>query len=354
MQLDEAKPAREGEQLNVAALESFLQAQFQTPDATLTIQQFPSGYSNLTYLLEYGAQSLVLRRPPKGAENISKGHDMGREYKVLHQLYPHFALCPKPIVYCEDTTILGTPFFIMERVQGIIIRASDTLAWQPEDIKTWQENMVKTLLQLHQLDINATGLQTLGKAEGYLGRQIEGWRGRWEKAKTDEVMSMEFASKWLAVNMPDSPSPTFLHNDFKYDNVVLQPNSPTQIKAVLDWEMATVGDPMTDLGIMLSYVTEATDPPALLAFNLKPQQGSLTRQEIAAYYAQQAGKELNNLVYYYVFGTFKLGVIAQQIYYRYKMGYTQDKRFAPLQYIVQACGDLAQKTIESNKISHLF
>lgn len=354
MQLDSPREVRAGEELNLHALEHFLNQHFGTVGVRLHVEQFPSGYSNLTYLLAFGEHSLVLRRPPKGAENISKGHDMGREYKVLAQVHPHFGLCPKPIAYCEDKDVIGVPFFLMERVQGVIIRAKDTLDWGTAQVRKWSENMVHTLADLHTIDIQTTGLANLGKAEGYLSRQIEGWRGRWEKAKTDEVANMEFVGKWLTDNFPYAPTqeplPTLLHNDFKYDNVVLNPENPTEIKAILDWEMATVGDSLTDLGIMLSYITEATDNPALLAFNLKPQAGSLSRQEVATLYAQKTGRSLDNLVYYYAFGTFKLGVIAQQIYYRYKMGYTQDKRFAPLGMIVQACGELAERAIQTGKI----
>ncbi len=351
MHLDEPQSIREGEHLNLDALEVYLRHHFGRQDARLEVAQFPSGYSNLTYLLTFGGQALVLRRPPKGAENISKGHDMGREFKVLKQVYSHFKQCPEPIIYCEDASIIGTPFFIMERVEGVIIRATDILTWKPEEARIWQENMVQTLLNLHSIDIKATGLETLGKVENYLTRQIAGWRGRWEKAKTSEIASMDFASIWLETNLPTSPSPALLHNDFKYDNVVLNAANLTEIKAVLDWEMATVGDPLTDLGIMLSYITEATDAPNLLAFNLKPLQGGLTRQEIADYYALKSGQNIDNLVYYYVFGVFKLGVIVQQIYYRYKMGYTKDKRFASLGHIVYSYGELAQKAIETGKIT---
>jgi aminoglycoside phosphotransferase (APT) family kinase protein len=349
MNIDAPHAIRAGEELNLEALESFLNQHFQTKGITVQVEQFPSGYSNLTYLISFGEHNLVLRRPPRGAENISKGHDMGREYKVLSHVYPYFNRCPKPIAYCEDTAIIGTPFFLMERVKGIIIRAQDTLDWGETQVKLWSENMVHTLAELHSVDV--AYVSEIGKAEGYLARQIEGWRKRWEKAKIDSVSSMEFAGNWLQENLPTTePSATLIHNDFKYDNVVLNPENPTEIKAVLDWEMATMGNPLSDLGIMLSYITEAQDNPALLAFNLKPQKGALSRQEVAELYAQKTGRNIDNIVYYYAFGTFKLGVIAQQIYYRYKMGYTQDKRFAPLGYIVQACGELAEKAIQTSKI----
>ncbi len=353
MNLDAPRPIRTGEELNLEALSVFLNQHFQTKGITVEVEQFPSGYSNLTYLLAFGEQSLVLRRPPKGAENISKGHDMGREYKLLEAVYPHFHLCPKPLAYCEDLAVIGTPFFIMERVKGIIIRAQDTPAWQASEVTTWNKNMVQTLVNLHT--INPALLSVAGKAEGYLERQIVGWRGRWEKAKTQEIPCMEFVGKWLEDNLNEvthiKPQiATLLHNDFKYDNVVLNPENPTELKAVLDWEMATIGDPLTDVGIMLSYITEPQDHPALLAFNLKPMQGSLTRAEIAQYYAQQSGRDLENISYYYAFGTFKLAVIAQQIYYRYHMGYTQDKRFEPLGKLVKVCGELAEKAIQTGKI----
>jgi aminoglycoside phosphotransferase (APT) family kinase protein len=354
MNLDTPKEVRLGEELNPDALEIYLNQLFQTQHEKLRIEQFPSGYSNLTYLISFGERALVLRRPPRGAENIAKGHDMGREYNVLSVIHPYFNLTPKPLAYCDDKEIMGVPFFLMEQVKGSIIRAQDTLTWEASQIEHWCKNMVQTLVNLHSIDIQKPTKQgtlaDLGKTEGYLLRQIDGWKNRWEKAKTEDVNSMNFAGEWLQINLPTSPAPTLLHNDFKYDNVVLNPENLTEIKAVLDWEMATVGDPLTDLGIMLSYITEPQDNATLLAFNLKPQNGSLTRQETALLYAEKSGRSIENIAYYYAFGMFKLGVIAQQIYSRYKMGYTQDKRFAPLGVVVKACGELAEKAIQTGKI----
>ena len=349
MQLDEAQNVRVGEEINYQNLEQYLQTALNVSDK-LVVKQFPSGYSNLTYLLTIGTQELVLRRPPKGSETINKGHDMGREYKVLAHLHPHFSLSPRPLLYCEDLQVINTPFYIMQRVEGVIIRAQKTVNMSFQEAQTWYNNMTQTLATLHQIPIHTTGLATLGKAEGYLARQIEGWRNRWAKVQTEIMPPMDFVSEWLQANIVDSPPATFIHNDFKYDNLVLNPNNISEIRAVLDWEMATVGDPLSDLGIALSYVTEALDPPPLLAFNLKPQAGSLTRREIVAKYQELTNKNMDNILYYFVFGTFKLGVIVQQIYYRYKQGYTQDKRFEPLIHLARACGEMAQKAIKTEEI----
>ncbi|MCU0448187.1 MAG: phosphotransferase family protein [Microscillaceae bacterium] len=351
MNIDQARPIRSGEELELNNLQNFLREKLERPEAQLEVLQFPSGYSNLTYLLRLGDLELVLRRPPRGAEHIAKGHDMGREYKVLSLMYPIYSKTPKPLIYTEDTAIIGAPFYVMERVQGVILRANQKLDFSPDTMRQLNENLIINLAQLHQLDIEKTGLGQLGKPEGYLQRQVEGWSKRYHNARTEDLPDMDFAMKWLAENMPTSPPPTFIHNDYKYDNVILDANDITQIKAVLDWEMSTIGDPFTDFGIVLSYMSEANDPPELRNFGIQVLDGALTRQEMVELYETQVGQKIEHLIYYYAFALFKLGVVVQQIYYRYHQGFTKDERFAPLVYMVRACAQMSRRAIQEKKIS---
>lgn len=348
--IDEAKAIRSGEELNIEKLAPFLREQLHL-EGELVIQQFPSGFSNLTYLIKLGDQEMVLRRPPFGAENISKGHDMGREYKVLSLINPVFPKSPRPLVYTEDLDIIGAPFYVMERVNGIILRANQKIDFPPETVLKLNKNLIENFADLHLLDIEKTGLIHIGKPEGYLERQVKGWTKRYHKAKTHDIPDMDTAMEWLAAHMPESPTPTFIHNDYKYDNVVLDPNEVSQIKAVLDWEMSTVGDPLTDLGIVLGYSFQKGDPDSLINFGINFQSPTLSRDEMVALYEEKTQRKVQHLPFYYAFALFKLGVVVQQIYYRYHEGYTKDPRFAPLIYMAKDCAKLAVVVIKSQKIS---
>ncbi len=348
--MDQARNIREGEELALDKLQAFLEKTFSKTQTQLEIQQFPSGFSNLTYLLKWDNREWVLRRPPYGAEKISKGHDMGREYRVLSLVHPHFPEAPEPLVYSEDLDIIGAPFYIMKRIRGTILRAGQKVDISPETTRAMNTSMIDTFVKLHQLDIEQTGLIQIGKPEGYLQRQIEGWSKRYEKAQTEDIPAMHYAREWLAKNMPESPAPTFIHNDYKYDNIVLNPDNLGEVKAVLDWEMSTVGDPLTDLGIYLSYTVEENDPQGLRNF-LPLYSNSLTRQELVQRYQEQRGVEIQNIPFYYAFALFKLGVVLQQIYYRYHEGFTKDPRFAPLIFLTRECALMSQKVIEEQKIS---
>lgn len=349
--IDTAHEVRSGEELNTQNLEKFLQTTLEMPDATLTVEQFPSGYSNLTYLIKLGDKEMVLRRPPVGAENISKGHDMGREYKVLSLVNPVYSKAPKPLVYTEDKSIIGAPFYVMERVRGVILRANDKMDFDEKTMRQLNENFIENLAHLHTIDIEESGLIQIGKPEGYLERQVQGWAKRWQNAKTEEVSDMDKAIAWLIENMPESPKPTFLHNDYKYDNIILDSEDITQVKAVLDWEMSTVGDPFTDLGIVLSYTSEPNDPSYLRNFSMRLPKGALSRAELVARYEEITRQKVPNLTYYYAFGLFKLGVVVQQIYYRYHQGFTKDKRFAPLIDLAKDCALMSARVIDENKVS---
>jgi aminoglycoside phosphotransferase (APT) family kinase protein len=355
--LDRPKAIRKGEELDVDALSSYLNAELAEVAGELVIEQFPSGFSNLTYLLRLGDTELVLRRPPFGA-NIKSAHDMGREYTILSKLHPVFGKVPQPLHYCTDDKVIGAPFYVMERVQGVILRSNMKAAMQPTSELMFgiANSLAQNLVDLHAVDVESVGLGDFGKPDGYVQRQIEGWTRRYLRAKTDEVDSIERTARWLHDNMPPERGVALIHNDYKYDNVVLDSADWRNIIAVLDWEMATVGDPLMDLGTSLGYWVEADDPPIMQMLALSPTtlRGNPTRAEFVAMYAEKSGRDVTDVVFYYVYGLFKVAVIVQQIYKRFVMGHTQDPRFAGLIHAVRACGQMAELAIDKGRIDRLF
>ena len=355
--VDTSTDIRKGEELPLEQLAAFLQQQLPNTSGQLHITQFPRGFSNLTYLLQMGDQEFVLRRPPFGA-NIKSGHDMGREYKILHALSQSYGKAPKPYLFVADGALIGSPFYVMERVQGVILRAKMPKEMVP-DATTMQgiaQSLVETLVELHHVDYEAVGLGELGRPAGYVERQITGWTKRYKKSQTDEVPVIEQTAQWLAENMPPESGASLIHNDFKYDNLVLDLEDWTRVIAILDWEMSTLGDPLMDLGTSLGYWINPNDPDWLKQLALSPTTlpGNPSRGELAEMYAQARGQEIPDLVFYYVYGIFKIAVITQQIYYRYKQGHTQDPRFAGLIDVVKGLGTVAMQAIQKNRIDDLF
>ena len=349
--IDKSGSVRKGEELNIEALQIFL-SQKGSQFSKITIEQFPGGFSNLTYLvIARDGSEYVLRRPPFGAK-IKSAHDMGREFKVLSILKPIYDKVPNPIIYCEDESIIGAPFYVMERVKGIILRNSppSNMNLTPDLMRKISENAIDNLADLHNIDIHKHGLIDLGKPEGYARRQVLGWIDRYEKSKTDMLPSIEGVSEWIKKNIPEDNKPCMIHNDYKYDNMVLSIEDPSKILAVLDWEMATVGDPLMDLGTTLAYWGEINESASLKPFNLTWMPGNLNRQEVLDRYQEKTGTEVKNIVFYYAYASFKIGVICQQIYARYKKGMTKDPRFGGLIGVVKACGENGMKAIEANKI----
>ncbi len=347
---DSPRSVRTGEELDIKTLNDYLSQNAPDVGDVLDVRQFPGGFSNLTYCLKTASREYVLRRPPVGA-NIKGGHDMGREFRVLSLLKGHYDKIPEPIIYCESPDVLGAPFYIMSRVKGIILRASmaPALNIAPERMRQLSEALVDNLVAIHALPIESTGLIQLGKPDGYVQRQVEGWSKRYRNAETDDIPAMNRVGEWLPQNYPTEQAPAFLHNDYKFDNVLLAPDPVTgeptpEITGVLDWEMATVGDPLMDLGATLAYWSEVGDSPAYKNFNLTWLPGNLTRQEVVARYAERSGRDLNGILFYYVFGLYKNAVIAQQIYARWKQGHSQDARFGHLLPMIR---ELAQKAAES-------
>ncbi len=353
---DLPRAVRSGEELDLDALNGFLQANVPDIGGVLDVRQFAGGFSNLTYLLKTADREFVLRRPPFGA-NIKGGHDMGREFRVLSLLKGQYDKIPEPIIYCETPDVLGAPFYIMTRVKGIVLRASmaPSLNLAPERMRHLSEALIDNLAAIHSLDINATGLIQLGKPESYVQRQVEGWIKRYHNAETDKIPAMERTGHWLQENYPGEQTHAFLHNDYKFDNVVLASDETTgeplpQINGVLDWEMSTVGDPLMDLGATLAYWSEAGDSPAYRNFNLTWLPGNLTRQEVVSRYAEKSGRNLSGILFYYVFGLYKNAVIIQQIYARWKQGHSQDARFGQLLPIIFELAKKAVEAMESGEV----
>jgi len=325
---------REGEELNNQKVEEFLKDTITGLEGKFVIKQFPGGFSNLTYFIKVGEKEMILRRPPFG-KKAKTAHDMSREYKILDALHPVFQYAPKPLAYSENADIMECPFYVMERIPGIILRKDlpEGLSLKPEEADSLCKNFIRILNQLHCIDYKKIGLDGYGKPEGYVKRQVEGWSSRYRDAKTDDAPDFEKVMKWLYEKMPnESDRPGIIHNDYKFDNVVLNPDNPLEIVGILDWEMSTVGDPLMDLGSSLAYWVDRNDSPEHQLTRMMPstEEGMMTRKELVEYYLKLSGRKMDTIDFYFCFGLFKLAGIAQQIYYRYYHGQTNDQRFAML------------------------
>ncbi|HEY8598459.1 MAG TPA: phosphotransferase family protein [Thermomicrobiales bacterium] len=322
---------REGEDFDRARLLGYLRGELAgVPDMVLAVRQYPSGASNLTYLLRSGDWEAVLRRPPLGPLP-PKAHDMIREARLLQRLHAVYPLAPNPYLLCADPAILGAPFYVMERRYGTVLddRFPPAVEPTPARCRAISEAVVAALVQLHAIDWRAAGLGDLGYPEGFLVRQVQGWIGRYAAAATDDSPEIADLAAWLQAHLPTSPAPTIVHNDFKLNNLLLADGELAPVVAVLDWEMTTIGDPLFDLGVSLSYWVEATDPPELRAIlpTVTDRVGFFSRREFMARYADLSGRDLGAIDYYLTFAYFKLAVILQQIYARWRHGQTRDERF---------------------------
>lgn len=329
---DQSTQIRAGEELDAALIDPYLKAQIPGLEGTPQISQFPGGASNLTYLVQYPNQEFVLRRPPFG-QKARSAHDMGREFRIINQLKDVFPYCPKAYLHCVDESVIGSEFYVMERIKGIILRSDlpTDLNLDADQTQTLCKSFIDRLVELHRVDYQACGLGDLGKPEGYVERQIRGWTDRYDNARTPDAPDWTQVKAWLKDKMPaDHPVPAIVHNDYRFDNVLLDPANPMQIIGVLDWEMTTLGDPLMDLGNTLAYWIQADDPAPVQLMRRQPSHapGMLTRQQFVDYYAERSGIRIDNFDFYYTYGLFRLAGIVQQIYYRFFHGQTQDKRFA--------------------------
>jgi aminoglycoside phosphotransferase (APT) family kinase protein len=348
---DAPRAVRAGEELDVAALTAYVEQQLGRHGA-VRVEQFPGGHSNLTYAIHHGDREYVLRRPPVGSK-VKSAHDMGREVAVLSKLAPVYARAPAVIAFESTGDVLGAPFYLMERRRGVILRKQlpAELAGDHARVRRICELLVDALVDLHAVDYVGAGLGDFGKPAGYIHRQVTGWSERYTQSQTDEIPAITSVAAWLAANEPADGAPSLIHNDFKFDNVIFDRDLDS-ITGVLDWEMATIGDPLMDLGTAISYWAQQSDPAAYHALPFGPtaSPGMLTRREIAARYLERSGRRADSLVFYYAFGLFKTAVIAQQIYFRYAKGLTKDARFATFIFAVKLLAEQADRSIASDTI----
>jgi aminoglycoside phosphotransferase (APT) family kinase protein len=354
---DPTRPVRPGEEIPAEQLSQWLEERLPRTSGPIEIEQFPGGHSNLTYLVRAGGREMVLRRPPFGSK-VKTAHDMGREFRVLSRLHTVYPQAPEAILHCDDPSVIGAPFYLMERVRGVILRHRNPpkgVDLPPETMRRISEAAVDGLAELHAVAYEAVGLGDFGRPEGYVRRQVEGWSERWKNARTDDVPALDRAAGWLMENQPEESGAALIHNDYKYDNLVLHPEDLSRIVAVLDWEMSTVGDPLMDLGTSLGYWSDPDDHPGLRLLPAGPTAlpGNLSRVEVAERYAARTGRDVSRIVFYFVYGLFKIAVIAQQIYYRYRQGLTKDERFAGLLDAVRIFGHTASRAIEKGRIDRL-
>ncbi len=330
--LDKAKPVREGEELPLEAVDAFIKSHIPGVTGRPDVEQFSGGASNLTYLVRYPERELILRRPPFG-HKAKSAHDMVREARIMSALREVYPYVPQVLACCDDPSVMDADFYVMERIVGIIPRQNlpKGLVLSEADTRRLCINVIDTLIALHTVDYQSAGLQNIAKGAGYVDRQVEGWIGRYRQARTEDVVDFEDVMAWLQSNKPANDYTTCLiHNDFRFDNVVLNPNNPLEVIGVLDWEMSTLGDPLMDLGNSLAYWVQADDDETFQMMRRQPTHlpGMLTRQEVIDYYTEKTGITIKNFDFYLVFGLFRLAVIVQQIWYRFFHGQTTNPQFA--------------------------
>jgi aminoglycoside phosphotransferase (APT) family kinase protein len=349
---DAAGPVRPGEELDVAALDAWLKQRLLGLAGAPRVTQFTGGASNWTYRLEYEGDDLVLRRPPAGTKAKS-AHDMLREARIQQALEPVFPYVPKILATCEDPAILGSEFYVMRRIEGVILRARlpRGVTLDPEAARRLCFNVIDTLVALHRVDTKRAGLEGLGKGAGYARRQIEGWSDRYVKARTWKAPRCSTVMGWLAAHVPEDVATCVIHNDFRLDNVVLDPDDLTRVVGVLDWEMATLGDPLMDLGNSLAYWVQADDDFIVRSIRRQPTHlpGMLTRQEVVAAYCQRMGLVPKNWAFYEVYGLFRLAVIIQQIAYRHHHRQTLNPAFKRFWMLVHYLDWRCRRVIRRNR-----
>jgi len=349
---DEAVCVRAGEDLDTSRLSAYLLERL-GGTGPIAVKQFPSGHSNLTYLVTWCGQEMVLRRPPFGSK-VKSAHDMSREFRVLSKLYKAYPLAPEVIHYCDDIEVLGASFYLMKPIRGVVLRRElpTGLEMSAATARRLSESFIDNLARLHSLDYSEIGLGDLGKPQGYLERNVRGWIERYRNSATHNMREVESIVPWMMENIPLSGDAALIHNDYKYDNVVLDPGDITRIVGVLDWEMCTVGDPLSDLGTTLAYWAEAGDATAVPGIASAPTAlpGALSRRQLVERYQRATGRDVGNIAFYLTFARFKVAVIIQQIYYRYAQGLTRDERFACMPGKVAALMAASLDCAETGKI----
>lgn len=335
--------------LDLGVVSRFLRGRLPHTDGPLTVVQFAGGHANLTYLLRFGSQEYVLRRPPSGP--LAAGaYDMGREFRALSALWPVFPPASRPFLFCDAASVLGAPFFVMERRRGLVIHKEMPPAYldRPDLYRRLSEAVIDALVALHAVDYKAVGLETLGKPEGFVERQVNGWIKRWERAKIAAIPLLDELGHWLLAHLPRSPAPTLLHNDYKIDNLMVAPADIAHIVALFDWDQCTLGDPLVDLGLLLNYWTQAGDSPGRQFFSQAPTTlpGFYTRAELVQRYAQRSGRDVSAISFYETYALWKTAIVVMQLFVLYRNGQLQDERLADFNqravFLAEAAHDVAQ------------
>lgn len=344
-------PVREGEDLDWPALDRHLKSVLPHLDGEPEISQFSGGKSNLTYRLKYANDDLVVRRPPFGAKAKS-AHSMIREYRIMNKLKPVFASVPDTLYYSDDESIIGSEFYVMRKVDGVLIGNQIPKEWNftVDDTRRFCTGFWEKLIELHQVDIESAGLEDFGKPKGYIERQVLGWNRRFERVITPDVGHFSSLREWLVARLPsESARHSILHGDYRIDNVIFNQHNPCNILAVLDWEICALGDPLMDLGNSLAYWIQDDDPPGLRSLAVQPSNapGMLKRSEILELYESRTGVDTSNFLYYQVYGYWRLAVILQQIYFRYFHGQTRDERFKLFGASAQQLGEHCERLISA-------
>lgn len=352
--MDKARDVRDEDRLDAAAVDAYLKQQVAGLSGAPEIRQFPGGTSNLTYLIHYAERDLVLRKPPAGI-NPGSAHDMLREARVMDALKPRYPHLPAILASCEDETVLGTHFYVMERLHGVILRRDlpPDLGLDEAGLRQLCHSFVDRLVELHRVDVSSAPLAAIGRGEGYIARQVGGWSDRWRKSLTDDALPADDVMAWLAEKQPPRETAIcVIHNDYRFDNVVLSPDDPLSIIGVLDWELATLGDSLMDLGSSLAYWVQADDDEVFQSMRMQPTHaaGMLTRRQLIDYYGQRSGWSVDNFDFYEVFGVFRLMVIIQQLYQRYAQGKTNNPRFAGFGKAATYLGQRARQLIQRSEL----
>ncbi|MET3962056.1 aminoglycoside phosphotransferase (APT) family kinase protein [Marmoricola sp. OAE513] len=333
-EIEGASSVREEDAFDLDAVRTWLAGHGVHLVGDVEIQQFGGGASNLTYSLRTADQDLILRRPPAG-KKAAGAHDMGREFRIQSALKGPFGLVPDMVAFCDDESVIGSEFYVMQRVDGLIPRRDlppELESLDPDQVRALCRTFVDTLIKLHRVDTSIPEIAAMGKGTGYVERQITGWSGRYRNAVTDDAPGFEKVMDWLAERMPADVANCVIHNDFRFDNVILDKSDPSTVIGVLDWEMATLGDPLMDLGGTLAYWVQADDDEGFQLVRRQPSNvpGMFTRAEFVEYYCDQMGYSVDaeQWKFYEVYGLFRFAVIAQQIYYRYFHGQTTNEMYA--------------------------
>lgn len=349
---EESAVVREGESLDAARLEPYLRDFLPDAGTGFEIRQFPGGHSNLTYAIRVGEVELVLRRPPFGSQ-VKSAHDMGREYTILSAIHDRYRYAPRTFGYCQDESVIGAKFYVMERIPGIVLRREKLADWYaaPETVRAICTNFVKALADLHAIDWKAAGLDSLRKEGHFMERQVLGWEKRYYGSQTDDIEGVQDVFDWCKTNLPADTGAVLIHNDFKFDNVLLGADDISKVAGVLDWEMSTIGDPLMDLGVTIGYWVNREGDKGIDVTRgfLTREPGAITRQEFVDLYGELSGRDVSNMHYYFVFALIKLAVVIQQIYYRYATGKTTDPRFAPMIMGVKVLTDRAREVIDTGE-----